>query len=64
MTTAGGYNPFGLTYWDADAFGVDSSGGLDDNGALTINGLRPVINIKSDVTITGTGPMTDPYVVS
>ena len=27
-------------------------------------GLRPVINIRSDVTITGIGTMTDPYVVA
>ena len=26
--------------------------------------LRPVLNIRSDVTITGSGTMTDPYVVN
>ena len=27
-------------------------------------GIRPVINIHSDVTITGTGTMTDPYIIN
>ncbi len=28
------------------------------------NGYRPVINLKSDVTLTGTGTSSDPYIVS
>ena len=64
MTPAGGYNPFGDTYWRAQLFGVYGSGIIDGHGASDTNGLRPVINLKSDVTITGSGTMTDPYVVA
>ena len=64
MTPAGGYNPFGLTLWDAKVFSVFGSGTFDDYVVSGVFGLRPVINIRSDVTITGSGTMTDPYVVS
>ena len=64
MTPAGGYNPFGLTLWDAKVFSVFGSGTFDDYVVSGAFGLRPVINIRSDVTITGRGTMTDPYVVS
>ena len=63
MTPAGGYNLFGLTNWVANVFSVYYSGYIDDNAAFDPYGLRPVINIRSDVKITGTGTMTDPYVV-
>ena len=63
MTPAGGYNSFINTYWGARVFSIGRSGYIDDDNANVIRGLRPVINIKSDVTITGTGTMTDPYVV-
>ena len=64
MTPAGGYNPFGGTYWNALVFGVYSSGPIDDYGVNYTFGLRPVVNLKSGVTITGSGTKTDPYVVS
>ena len=64
MTPAGGYNPFGNTDWYAIVFDVGSSGGIDDNGTYNAFGLRPVVNLKSGVTITGSGTKTDPYVVS
>ena len=64
MTPAGGYNPFGTTGWHAFVFGVDSSGSVDDGIANGTYGLRPVVNLKSGVTITGSGTKTDPYVVS
>ncbi len=64
MTPAGGYNPFGATYWVACVFGVGSSGFIDDLGVINTLGLRPVVNLKSGVTITGSGTKTDPYVVS
>ena len=64
MTPAGGYNPFGSTGWGALVFYVNSSGYLDDNGVTYTGGLRPVVNLKSGVTITGSGTKTDPYVVS
>ena len=64
MTPAGGYNPFGGTSWVADVFGVYSSGSVDDRSVDYTYGLRPVVNLKSGVTITGSGTKTDPYVVS
>lgn len=41
-------------------------GGIDD-GVVNANGthnLRPVINIRSNVTISGDGTMSNPYVIS
>ena len=64
MTPAGGYNPFGLTGWIADVFDVCASGKVDDYGVSGTRGLRPVVNLKSGVTITGSGTKTNPYVVS
>ena len=68
MTPAGGYNPFGFTGWHARVFYVSGSvfysGGFADDHAGTALGLRPVINLKSDVTITGSGTINDSYIVS
>ena len=64
MTPAGGYNPFGGADWSAYVFGVNSSGAVDDYNTDHAGGLRPVVNLKSGVTITGSGTKTDPYVVS
>lgn len=57
--------------WDgafAFMFVVDSDGDLDwfdGRVSYTSYGLRPVINLRSDVTFTsgGTGTQTNPYVV-
>ena len=64
MTPAGGYNPFGGTSWGAIVFTVNASGFVDDFNVINTNGLRPVVNLKSGVTITGSGTKTNPYVVS
>ena len=64
MTPAGGYNPFGGTYWLAVVFYVYASGGIDDDDVGSTRGLRPVVNLKSGVTITGSGTKTNPYVVN
>ena len=64
MTPAGGYNPFGNAYWFALVFYVGGSGIIDDTNTSDTLGLRPVVNLKSGVTITGSGTKTDPYVVS
>ncbi len=61
ITPAGGYIPFGYTTWRALVFIVTGLGLIDDgyvNNTLTI---RPVINIRSDVTVTGDGTMENPY---
>ena len=64
MTPVGGYNPFGNSSWGVSIFGVNRTGGFDDYGSFGALGLRPVINIRSDVTITGNGTMSDPYIVN
>mgnify|MGYP004639542743 FL=1 len=64
MTPAGGYNPFGYAYWTANVFYVNASGTFDDTYVGYTGGLRPVVNLKSGVKITGSGTKTNPYVVS
>ena len=63
----------GLNYWTMSPFGYGAAGvfrvGLqgalyNDSGLnWTVPGVRPVINLKADVTLTGSGTSTDPYVV-
>lgn len=39
---------------------------LNENDYLIVNessNVRPVINLKADVEFTGSGTMTDPYVI-
>ncbi len=62
MTPVGGYIPFGGISWYSHVFTV--CGGIDDTYTTGAYGLRPVINISSNVPITGNGTMTDPYVVN
>ncbi len=47
-------------------FFVNSNGNLGSDGYYVHSewGVRPVINLAADVTITGSGTMQDPYVVS
>ena len=47
----------------AFVFFVSSDGFLNDARVDSTLGVRPVINIASDVEITGSGTSTDPYVV-
>ncbi|MCM1052616.1 MAG: hypothetical protein NC483_01375 [Ruminococcus sp.] len=48
-------------------FGINPSGNIDNgtsvNAAWSSGGLRPVINLRSDVTLTGSGTSIDPYKV-
>ena len=48
----------------ANVFYVYLSGELSSNWTFGNAGTRPVINLKSDVALTGTGTSSDPYVVS
>ena len=64
MTPCGGYNPFGDTGWYSFAFSVGASGRIDDTHSGNESALRPVINLRSDVTINGSGTKIDPYTVS
>ena len=64
----------GQSYWtmspshfyssgNASVFFVYSNGGFGYNGVSNAYGVRPVINLKADITITGEGTSTDPYIV-
>ena len=57
-------SPYYYSDW-AGVFIVDSNGRIDfgDYGVDFTLGVRPVINLSADVTLTGTGTMSDPYVV-
>ena len=49
---------------NANVFYVHSNGNLNNaNVDWTSGGVRPVINIASDVEITGSGTSSDPYIV-
>ena len=64
MTPAGYYNLFGSTGWNALLFGVSPSGYFNDDIANNAHGLKPVINIRSDVKVSGLGTMENPYELS
>ncbi len=49
------YGPIVFCMW--------TSGYLSGTYANATYGVRPVINISSDVTITGSGTINDPYLV-
>ena len=50
----------GLAY----VFGVNLTGYLVNISDSSLVGVRPVINLRADVTLTGSGTISDPYVVS
>ena len=66
MTPCGGHNPFSDTNadWNSRVFYVSGSVTIDDSHTINALGLRPVINIRSDVTINGSGTKDDPYTIS
>jgi len=45
---------------------MDSFGTLNENGNVngTALGIRPVINLRADTPLTGTGTSSDPYVAT
>ena len=57
--------PYGFktTGSGASVFGVAPTGEFSVPDVSGSNGVRPVINIASDVEITGSGTSSDPYVV-
>ncbi len=58
-----GYYGTGLEYY-VDFYLANNNGFIaSDSGANAANAILPVINLKSDVTVTGTGTQKDPYVV-
>ncbi len=64
ITPAGGYIPFGYTTWRALVFVVTGSEIIDDAYVNNRIAIRPVINIRSDVTVSGDGTMQNPYYFS
>ena len=38
--------------------------GMSDERVYNTYGVRPVLNLSVDITLTGSGTMTDPYVVN
>ena len=54
-------SPFYYPY--AIVFAVDSAGILNWGSVSGSIGIRPVINIRADVQLTGTGSQNDPFVV-
>jgi len=45
-------------------FTVNEQGRVSNGWTTSAFGLRPVINLSSNVKITGSGTLSDPYVVS
>ena len=45
-------------------FGTLSGGGVSYNKIDTVNSVRPVLSLKSDVQLSGSGTMDDPYILS
>ena len=66
MTPSGYYAPFGNVNRFALLFYVSTSGYIDDTGAMYSFeiGLKPVINIRGNVSISGQGTMEEPYMIS
>ena len=53
--------PSSHKYNNTYVFRVNSDGCLDYNQLTDIRGVRPVINLSPDVTITGSGTTSSPY---
>ena len=64
MTPAGYYVPYFQSLRSKNFSVLDSKNSIDDTVVSFDLAYKPVINIRSDVTITGTGTTTDPYVVA
>ena len=56
-------SPYNFNGSYAYEFSMNVLGGLGNTGMTNMRGIRPVINLKADVTITGSGTTTDPYKV-
>ena len=56
-------SPFWCNYGNANVFVVRNNGGLNDTGVSSTSGVRPAINIRADVALTGSGTTTDPFKV-
>ena len=63
-TPAGSYIPNGYTSWGCLVFCVTPDGFIDDVYVGNDFVLRPVINIRSDVSVSGLGTMENPFTFS
>ena len=64
----------GTTYWtispsnflnnNAFTFTINLDGSISEQNISSAEGVRPVINLKPDVTLSGSGTQSDPYTVS
>ncbi len=57
------FGPAGFNNGNANAWNMNNTGNINNNNVNNTNAVRPVINLKSDIAVTGTGTSTDPYVV-
>ena len=55
--------PYGFSDNAATVFCMYFVGALVNEKVDQLRGVRPVINLKSNVQLTGTGTIDDPYVV-
>ena len=56
-------SPFYFGGGYAYVFFVYSNGSFGSGSVVTVIGVRPVINLRGDIQLTGAGTSTDPYVV-
>ena len=54
-------SPICFDYSHASVFRVNSSGDLNGSNVDYTNGVRPVINLKSAIAISGSGTTSDPF---
>ena len=64
MTPSGCYNSIGGDGVYSFVLYVTTSGRINDGTPSGNHGLKPVINIRSDVTVSGLGTMQNPYTFS
>ena len=57
-------SPYNFNGSNANVFRVNSNGNLNNNRVNNAYGVRPVINLSSDVKLEGSGTSSDPFVVS
>ena len=58
-------SPYNYNSSNANEFNVNSSGDFNNNNVNNTSGaVRPVISLKSDIGITGSGTYNDPYLVN
>ena len=56
-------SPYGFVGSDAREFRVDSDGYIYFSGVNNTRGVRPVLSLKSDISVTGSGTQNDPFLV-